>query len=719
VEQQYSKRRFRGNLRAISLCSTASIALFAASPSLAQEDPAPVDAAKIEIAQGTTQPGAAGVQVVEQSTDAPETVLVFGRAEQQIGIAGAASEGAVGGADLTVRPILRVAELLEAVPGLIAAAHSGSGKANQYFLRGINLDHGTDIAAFIDDVPINLRTHGHGQGYLDINGMIPETVVQIDYRKGPYRADVGDFSLAGAALITTTDGYERPFAQAEVGSFGWYRALAAGTFQVAGGALTLVGQYKTSEGPWELAENLQHWAGFGKYSRLTSFGEVQLSLSGYTATWRATEQIPERAIGHVWSEPGVPTIDCRNEFCAVDPTQNGLTTRWIANARVIGSTWRANVYAQYYNWHMSSNPTVYLDDQINGDQILQQDQRWFFGGKVEKNFVFSDMFQLRVGAEGRYDDISAVGVSHSVANVILERLSLHAVEEGSAAAYAELTWSPIESLRVMAGARGDTYSFDVKGLEPNSLSGSADASIFSPKFGIAWRPVEYLELYGNYGEGFHSNDGRGVAVGDPPVPGLVKGKGQEVGGRVQFGNFNFTATYWWLQNEGELIFVGDSNTVEPKGPSRRHGYEFVLFWRPYEWLVIDAVYAGTEGRFEDAPPGEDFIPNAPDAAGELGIAAIFEDYEISGRLRYHGSYPLIEDDSEREDGHAIFNFRFAWTPGPWTLSAELLNAFDQKGKDIAYWYTSRLPGEPVEGVDGKLSRAAEPRSVRVGLKYQF
>src|SRR6185436_283857 len=177
------------------------------------------DQSAIQLAQNAPQQtGAPGVMV--QNTEPPETVLIFGRAEQQIGIAGAASEGAVGGADLTVRPILRTAELLEAVPGLIAAAHSGSGKANQYFLRGINLDHGTDIGAFIDDVPLNLRTHGHGQGYLDINGMIPETVVQIDYRKGPYRADVGDFTLAGAALITTTDGYDRPFAQAEVGSFG-------------------------------------------------------------------------------------------------------------------------------------------------------------------------------------------------------------------------------------------------------------------------------------------------------------------------------------------------------------------------------------------------------------------------------------------------------------------------------------------------------------------
>ena len=672
----------------------------------------------IQLAQNAPQQ--TGAPVAVQSEEEPETVLVFGRAERQIGIAGAASQGTVGGADLTVRPILRTAELLEAVPGLIAAAHSGSGKANQYFLRGMNLDHGTDFTAYVDDVPWNFRTHGHGQGYLDINGLIPETVVQIDYRKGPYRGDLGDFALAGAALITTTNAYDRPFAQAEVGSFGWYRAVTGGTFQVpGGGSLTLIGQYRTSNGPWELPENLQHWAGFGKYSRLTNFGELQLSLSGYTATWRATEQIPERAIGHVFSEPGVPTIDCRDEFCAVDPTQNGLTTRWIANARLLGGTWKANIYTQFYNWHMSSNPTLYLDDQVNGDQILQQDRRWIYGGKVEKNFIFNDMFQLLVGAEGRYDDIAAVGVSHSVANVILERLSLHAVEEGSASAFGELTFSPTEALRFMAGVRGDTYSFDVKALDPGSLSGKADASIASPKFGVAWRPVDYLELYGNWGQGFHSNDGRGATVGDPPVPGLVKGTGKEVGARVQFGEFNLTGAYWWLENDSELIFVGDSNSVEPKGSSERRGYEFVLFWRPYEWLAIDAVYAGTHGRFKDAPPGEDYIPNAPDAAGELGVAAIFDDYEASVRIRYHGSYPLIEDNSEREDGHAIINFRFAWTPGPWTLFADLLNAFDEKGKDIAYWYTSRLPGEPVEGVDGRLSRAADPRQIRVGLKYQF
>jgi outer membrane receptor protein involved in Fe transport len=655
---------------------------------------------------------------VQMMDEPPEQILIFGRAEQQIGIAGAASEGAIAGADLTVRPLLRVAELLEAVPGLIAAQHSGSGKANQYFLRGMNLDHGTDFSAFVDDVPWNFRTHGHGQGYLDINGLIPETVARIDYRKGPYRADLGDFALAGAAVISTVEALDRPFASAEVGSFGWYRAVTGATFALAGGDLTLVGQMKMYDGPWEVAERLRHFSGYGKYITETAYGRLDASLSGYTGTWRGTEQIPERAIGNSFSEPGVPSIDCRNEFCAVDPTQNGLTTRWIGNVRMTGDSWRGNVYTQFYNWHMSSNPTLYLDDPVNGDQILQEDRRWIFGGRLEDYLEFADNFFLRLGGEARYDDISRVGVSHSRANTILNRVSLHAVDEASAAAYAEATYVPIEGLQLLAGLRADAYSFDVKAIDPGSLSGTASDSIVSPKLGIAYRVSDIFEIYGNWGRGFHSNDGRGAAVGTPPVPGLVQGEGEELGGRLQVGQFNFTAAYWWLETDSELIFVGDSNSVEPKTGSTRHGYELVLFWRPYDWLAIDAVYAQTHSRFIDSP-GAEFIPNAPEAAGELGLSAIFDDYQASMRVRYHGAFPLIEDNSQRAEGHAVLNLRLAWTPGPWTLSGEILNVFDHDGQDIVYWYGTRLPGEPLGGVEDRVSRAAEPLTIRVGLKYDF
>lgn len=295
----------------------------------------------------TTQPA----QVAAAATPAPltEDIIIFGRAERQIGVAAASSEGAVGGADLSVRPILRVAELLEVVPGLIAGQNSGSGKANQYFLRGINLDHGTDFTTYFDDVPLNFRSHGHGQGYLDVNGIIPETVTNIDYRKGPYRADFGDFALAGAAILTTVDKYDAPFALAEYGAYGWRRFVAGGSTDIGGGTFTLVGQWKGYDGPWEVPEELVHFSGYGKYTHETSLGLLEASLSGYSATWRPTEQIPERAIGHVFSEPGLPTVDCKDEFCAGDPTASGLTTRFVGSARLTGEDWHANIYSQFYN----------------------------------------------------------------------------------------------------------------------------------------------------------------------------------------------------------------------------------------------------------------------------------------------------------------------------------------------------------------------------------
>jgi outer membrane receptor protein involved in Fe transport len=676
----------------------------------------------IVVAQAANPPPAMPVQIAQAAAgDMPvEQVIVSGRAERQIGVAAAASEGAVTGVDLSTRPILRPGDLLEVVPGLIAAQHSGSGKANQYFLRGINLDHGTDFTSVIDDVPWNFRTHGHGQGYLDVNGLIPEVVDRIDYRKGPYRADLGDFGLAGAAIITTVDGYDHPWIQAEGGSFGYGRLVAGGTVDAAGGKLTLVGQSKIYDGPWELAEHLRHWSGWGKYTHATPFGSFDATLSGYTGTWRPTEQIPERAVGHTFSEPGdpsVPTIDCKDRYCAIDPTATGITTRWIATARLTGDDWHTSVYGQYYHWHMSSNPTFFLDNPIDGDQILQHDRRWIFGGKGEKSFDFSDEFQVKAGLEGRYDDISSVGVWNTTANRIIGEISDQSVTEGSVAPYLEANWEPLERLRLMGGLRYDYYSVDVKALDPVSLSGNVSDSVVSPKAGVAYGLTNYLEFYGNWGQGFHSNDGRGSATNGVPL--LVKGTGYEGGARVQFSTFNVSFAYWWLDEDSELEFDGDTNSVEPKGSSARQGWEVVGYWRPYDWLSIDAVYSSTQARFVDCPPGECHIPNAPEAAGELGVSGIWDEYEASVRVRYLGPYPLIEDNSQRSPNDVYINFRVAWKPAPWTLSVELLNAFGDDGHDIQYLYTSRLPGEPADGIDGLLSRAVEPRTVRVGLKYEF
>src|SRR5687768_5086329 len=259
-------------------------------------------------------------------------VVIFARGENLIGKASAASEGAVGGADLSVRPLLRVAELLEAVPGMVAAQHSGSGKANQYFLRGFNLDHGSDFTTYIDGVQINFRTHGHGHGYLDLNGLIPEIIDREDFRKGPYRADGGDFALAGAAYMATLDSYDRPWIAAEAGSRSYGRVAAGGSFGAREtGQVTLVGEAKVYDGPWQQPEELRHYAGFAKYLRDTPLGVFEATAQGYRGEWRPTEQIPERIIG---------STVCPDVFCSPDPTATGETTRLILNAGLSGGSWR-------------------------------------------------------------------------------------------------------------------------------------------------------------------------------------------------------------------------------------------------------------------------------------------------------------------------------------------------------------------------------------------
>jgi len=662
------------------------------------------------------------VQAAEPPPDALEEVVVFGRGERLIGMAAAASEGTIAGADLSVRPMLRVAELLESVPGMIAAQHSGSGKANQYFLRGFNLDHGTDFTAYVDGMPWNLRTHGHGQGYLDVNGLIPEIVERIDYRKGPYRADLGDFSMAGASFMTTIDRLDQRFVAVEAGQYGWGRVAGGGTMALGAGELTVLGQLKTYDGPWQNPESLQHGSLWAKYVQPTDFGTVKVSLSGYQATWHPTEQSPEVAIG---------TTACPNVFCSLDPTALGRTSRWILTAQALGARWSASGYAQFYDWHMLSNPTY--DYQID-----QFDRRWTAGGKLEDTLLAVDRLDLRVGSELRYDHMGRVGVDHTQAARFLENISNNAVNESSIGLYGEATWRPNERLRLMAGLREDLYHFDVSanpGASSLTHAGAATSRQASPKLGAAYTLNERIELYANWGQGFHSNDARGVVNTTTPVPGLVLGTGYEAGARFEVGTFKLTTTYWWLNLTSELIFVGDSNAVEPKAGAKREGYELVAFWRPVDWLGLDAVYTRSKAHYRDVQQDPDFVAGDPvlgllqghsvegsvKSAGEFGASAVKDRWEASVRLRYLGAYPLVPSGTRTADAEAMVNLRLAYKPGNFTYYGELLNVLDAHGKDIVYFYPTYIPGvlAPGEQQATRLSRAEEPRTLRVGVKYAF
>ncbi|HEY6815535.1 MAG TPA: TonB-dependent receptor [Croceibacterium sp.] len=690
------RRAFR-----VASCGATALALIAALPAAAQETEATADEAKEDASAAD-----AG------DTDASDPIYVYGRGEKRIGEAAAASEGGVAGADLEVRPLLRPGEILEATPGLIATQHSGGGKANQFFLRGFNLDHGTDYAVYIDDMPMNFRTHGHGQGYLDVQGMIPETVQRVDYRKGPYRADTGDFSFVGSSFITTHDRLE-PFALAEIGEYDYYRFVVGGSAKVGGGDLLGVVQAKFNNGPWELPEDFEAYSGLIKYSVPLGDGELQASLNFYDATWAPTEQIPERAIG---------TPLCEDAYCTLDATQIGSTERQILTLGYQSDAWRVTGYLQHYDWSLISNFTFLLDDPVNGDQLRQYDERWTYGGRIERTFELSDGFSLRVGSEARVDDIGPVGLDETIDAVKEFTVGAFDVNESSIGLYAEAIWRPVERLMVIGGLRGDWYRFETKALEgADSWSGVAKDDGLFPKIGVNYEVADGIALYGNWGEGFHSNDARGVTSPVDPAPGVVQGTFEEIGARLERGGLILTAVYWWSQIDSELIYVGDAGAVEPNDPSKRHGYELTGFWHPNDWLAFDAVWTNSSAHYVGLPEGEDFVPGALETAGEFGASAIFPEFNLAGRLRYLGPHPLIEDNSVRGESTLLVNLRAAWTPsslGGFEVYGELLNAFDSKRHDIDYFYETRLPGEAA-GVEGRNSRIVEPRQFRVGVKKKF
>ncbi|WP_340267606.1 TonB-dependent receptor [Sphingobium mellinum] len=651
-----------------------------------------------------------GAPASGEGANVASEIVVFGRGEAKIGTAHAASEGSVAGSDLLVRPLLRVAELLEAVPGMVAAQHSGSGKANQYFLRGFNLDHGSDFTTYIDGVQMNFRTHGHGQGYLDLNGLIPEIIAREDFRKGPYRADGGDFALAGAAYMTTIDGFDRPWIAVEGGSYGARRVAAGGTIKGLGtGDLTLAGQAKRYDGPWQEAEHLRHYSGFAKYTMPAGEGMVEATLHGYRATWRPTEQIPERIIG---------SAQCPDRFCSPDPSARGETTRFVGNFAVRQPDWSANLYAQYYDWNMYSNPT-YADPDGTSAQIDQYDRRWIVGLTARKQWDVSPALQLSVGTENRYDHIGNVGVKRTADRQDLSSLGRYHVEERSGALYGEATWKPVPGLRLTGGLRGDYYDYTVRARDAAAVllgEGSGHDSIVSPKVSAAYEVTPQFEVYANWGRGFHSNDVRGAVNEETPVPVLVRGTGKELGARLQVGSFSLTGTYWWLDVSSELRFVGDSNAVEPTGASKRHGYEIVAFWRPLSWLALDGNYTASHSRYDDG----DRIPNAFENAASAGAAIVLDPWEASIRLRHLGPYPLIEDNSVRDHGSTVVNARAAWKGDHIQIYGEVLNIFNSRDKDIAYYYESYIPSYDTGGpVEGRLSRVVEPRTVKVGAKFTF
>jgi len=345
-------------------------------------------------------------RALNDDLDDTETIVVYGRSLALIGEAGAASEGVVGYADFEDRPLLRVGELVEVIPGVIATQHSGEGKANQYFLRGFNLDHGTDFAASIDGAPINLRTHGHGQGYLDLNFIIPELVERVDFRKGPYRASTSDFSSAGSARYSTYDTLDNDFIEVAAGQFGYFRGVAAGDIQLSDNTnLLLAIEGQVSDGPWVLEQDLRKLNAMAKITHDNGPWHWEAVVSAYDSEWTATDQVRLRAI-----ESGL--ID---RFGFIDDDLGGSTSRYGLSgngsyAHDDGAETTFSAYAISYDFSLFSNFTYYLNDPINGDEFEQIDRRNYFGGSLAHRRTVNERLNVSLGGDLRFDDISDVGL---------------------------------------------------------------------------------------------------------------------------------------------------------------------------------------------------------------------------------------------------------------------------------------------------------------------
>jgi outer membrane receptor protein involved in Fe transport len=652
-------------------------------------------------------------------TDDP--IIVYGRALPQIGTALSGSQGTVGYQDFEDKPLSRVGELVENVPGMIATQHSGTGKANQYFLRGFNLDHGTDFAAWVDGAPVNLRSHGHGQGYLDLNFLIPELVERIDYRKGPYFADVGDFSAAGTIQFKTVDRLVEPEIAATFGSYGFYRALAAGSMGLGSGNLLVALDGTLSDGPWELDEDLKKINALIKVSQGSDDYGWNVSLSGYHATWNATDQVPERAI-----DSGLIS-----RWGNIDPALGGRTTRFGLTGNASFGKTTLNLFATYYDFRLLSNFTYFLNDPINGDEFQQTDHRGVFGGSLRHRWDSSlgrMPINFVVGGETRWDHIGKVGLYSSVAGTVTGVVRQDKVDEYSGGIFAEGTASLTGRLRLTLGLRGDAYGYHVRADRLATNSGNGWDGMLSPKAALAWRTTDHFELYANYGESFHSNDVRGAAIrndpitGDPvdPAPVLVKARGAEVGARVEVPRLSASLVGYYLSLASELVFVGDGGGTEPNDATRRYGAEATLFWRPTDWLTVDGAAALTRARFHKVDPGEASIPNSVSAVLAGGIA-VDAGHGLSGsvRVRHFGSAPLIEDDSVRSKPTTLVNLGAYFTTSTIKAGIDVLNLFNAKDADISYFYASRLPGEPAGGIADRHIHPVEPRQVRLSLRYSL
>jgi len=666
----------------------------------------------------------------EEEPPALETVDVAGRATDLIGVASSASQGVVGQPEFKYRPLARVGELVEVVPGMLATQHSGSGKANQYFLRGFNLDHGTDFSVMVDGVPMNSPSHAHGQGYLDLNSLIPELVDKVEYGKGPYYAEVGNFGTAGYTRMHTMHKLDQGFVKFTGGQYDYYRTVAANSNKVGGGDLLYGGEMTFYNGVWQVPEDTQKFNGMVRYTIDQDDWGLSLNGKAYHNTWTATNQIPLSAVD--LGEIGL--------YGSGDPSDGGTSNRYSfsANTWRRGDSWKndLNAYVVYSDLDLYSNFTGYLDHPILGDQLNQKERRWIGGGNGEQTWFnkwFGFDMDNSVGFLIRHDSISGLALNHSVNRRVFERVSNDDVSETHGGVFVRNQTQWLSKFKTIAGLRGDFFGWDVTSHAQPLNSGGQYRGIFSPKLSLVFGPWADTEFFLNMGYGYHSNDARGTTLRvDPagvaatPVAPLTRQRGAEIGVRSEYvQGLKTTLALWWLQSDSELVWVGDAGTNEPTGKSERYGVEWTNYYKPVEWLTLDADFAFSAANYTGVPHDENRVPNSVRQVITAGaVVDLPMGFFATTRVRHFGDVPLNEGNTFNAGSTTLVSLGVGYQQPAYKLELEVFNLFDSKQYDIAYNYNYRTQsdvrlGVNEEGRNDIIFHPVEPQMVRGTVMVKF
>jgi hypothetical protein len=597
-------------------------------------------------------------------------------------------------ADIKLRPVNTSQDILRIVPGLFIGQHAGGGKAEQIFLRGFDIDHGTDINIEVDGMPVNMVSHAHGQGYADLHFLMPELISIVDFDKGPYFADKGDLNTAGYVSFQTKTKLDRNFVKAEGGSFGFAR-LAAGVnvLQTSKSNAYIASEYFRTDSYFQSSQKFHRFNLQARFnSQLSSTTKLQAGFSAFDSKWDASGQVPNRSV-----ENG-----SISRFGSIDNTEGGNTGRFNLFAKTIhqfknGSLLENQIFANKYDFSLFSNFTFYLNDPVNGDQIHQSEGRWIYGYKTryeKSSILFGKDLKTEIGGGLRYDVIDDIALSHTVKRNFLNDVKRGDVRQANLNAYWSETLSLTSKLSINAALRFDYLSFSYFDKLNLTQSEPVGRSIINPKLNLNYQFNQKINLFARAGTGFHSNDTR-VVVTQSGKEILPKAFGIDIGADIKLLPTLFVHTaLWQLDLDQEFVYVGDAGVIEPSGKTTRQGIDLSIRYQFNSWLFADVDMNFTKPRSKEATQGENYIPLAP-LATSVGGLSFKKANGINGSLRYRymGNRPANENNSVIAKGYFITDAILNYTKPGYSIGISAENIFDQQWNETQFNTESRLFNE--------------------------